>query len=107
MLARPFEPWHWRMAFSSLLVGLYAAGVVAAALSPSALPSTVGGLLAAGIAVLAVVVYAALVSRFWTNVRSLAQPHKSAVWLVAIAGFVLGGVVVVGVLIALHLLRDS
>jgi hypothetical protein len=90
----PHEGWHWRMAIASLFVGLVGIAILGAAF-----PATTHGFDPAaflgGAAVLSIVGYAAWASAFWNRVRYLGQPHKSAVWIVAIVGFALAGVFIV------------
>lgn len=107
MTIYPHEGWHWRMATASLFLAVLGVVSVASALSPSARaePGMVAGYLAGGLALVGAVIYAAWVSQFWNRVRSLAQPHKSAVWLLAVAGFVLAGVFIVAFVVFWNWLR--
>lgn len=94
MTTYPHEGWHWRMALASLFMGLLGFVALAGAM-PSAGRSLDAAALAGGIALLGTVAYAAWASAFWNRVRYLGQPHKSAVWLIAIAGFALAGVFII------------
>lgn len=107
MTVYPHEGWHWRMALATLFLGMLGVVSVASALSPGAraTPGIDLGYLAGGAVLTGAVVYAAWISQFWNRVRSLRQPHKSAVWLIAIAGFVLAGVFIVMFVVLWNWLR--
>lgn len=102
-----FETFHWRMAFASLSVGLIGAVLVGQAAHPQLEAAIVAESVAGGVVLLAAVAYAAWTSRFWNHVRYLQQPQKSFVWLIAIAGFAIVGIVIFGFAVAWSMLHDG
>lgn len=85
------EDWHWRMAVSTLFLGLVGVASVVPLVSPgsNADPAAALPVAVVGAALVGAVAYVAWATRFWSRVRGLPQPQKSIVWAAAVLGFTL------------------
>lgn len=103
----PHESFHWRMAVSTLFMGLLAAIILAQGLNGTSYkPGPDFAMLLGGASLLGAVLYAAYASGFWNHVRYLPQPQKALVWTAAIGGFVLLGIFWIVLVIAWNAVFD-